>query len=156
MSWIEDWLWTKVDLRRRAQNAIEEDFWVACFLSFACAMGALIGVLRDATISDFEQFGVAVLFAVLAFGIRRRSRAAAISALILYVLLRVAQGWTSLSPFQIISFLFVLALVNCIRGTFAYHRFGSPPANVPSVEQSFRAMSQTAPPEEPRNIPKDS
>lgn len=145
MSWTEDWLWPKVDLRRRAQNAIEEGFWVACFLSFLYAMWALIGVLRDATINDIEQFGVAALFAALAFGIRRRSRVAAISALILYVLARVAQGWASLSPFQVVSFLFILAFVNCIRGAFAYRKFPAISANTPSVAESFSAMAAAKP-----------
>ncbi|HWY43362.1 MAG TPA: hypothetical protein VNX66_07695 [Candidatus Sulfotelmatobacter sp.] len=145
MSWTEDWLWPKVDIRRKAQNAIEEGFWAASFVAVFAAVWALIGFLRDSRFFDVDQLSFAVLFAALAFGIRRRSRIAAICALCLYVFQRIL-FWGGIGPYQAVSFLFVLAFMNCIRGTFAYHRFPPLPANIPSVEQSFRAIAKAVPP----------
>jgi len=142
MSWTEDWIWPKVDLRRKAQNTIEEGFWAACFVAVFAAAFALISVLRDAGSVDFYQPGVAVLFAGLAFGIRRRSRFAAICALCLYVLQRIVFWAPGFGPYQALSLLFVLAFVNCVRGTFAYHRLPPLPPNIPSVEQSFQAFAK--------------
>ncbi|HWZ99758.1 MAG TPA: hypothetical protein VN025_18520 [Candidatus Dormibacteraeota bacterium] len=150
MSWTEDWLWPKVDLRRKAQKAIEEGFWAASFVAVFAAVLALIGFLRDSRFFDVVQLSLAVLFGALAFGIRRRSRTAAICALSLYIFQRIL-FWGPIGPFQAISLLFVLAFANCIRGTFAYQRFSPLPANIPSVEQSFRAMANTAPSSESRN-----
>lgn len=152
MSWTEDWLWPKVDLRRKAQNAIEEGFWAACFVSVFAALFALIGFLRDSRFFDVVQLSLALLFGALGFGIRRRSRIAAICALALYILQKTLFGGP-FGPFQVISLLFVLAFLNCIRGAFAYHKFPPLPANIPSVEQSFRAMANTGASHESQNDP---
>jgi len=70
----------------------------------------------------------AAIFGVLAFYINRMSRTAAITALslffyeILYMSITIGKG-----P-SIVALFFVLAFVNGIRGTFAYHKFSIEPS----------------------------
>jgi len=145
MSWIDDWVWLKVDNRRRAQNAIEEGFWAAIFVSGMAAVFLLITVLKDPDQLTVEELLSVLVFAFIAFGIRRRSRAAALAALILYVLGRVYAFASGAHGNLVLPVLITLALLNAVRGTFAYHSFPPLPANLPSVEDSFKAMGNPSP-----------
>ena len=89
MSWFDDWVWLKVDGRRRAQNAIEEGFWAAIFVSGMTALLLLITALKDPEQFAVDEALMVVIFGCIAFGIRRRSRAAALAALILFILGRI-------------------------------------------------------------------
>jgi hypothetical protein len=145
MSWIGDWVWLKVDSRRRAQNAIEVGFWAAIFVSGMAAIFLLITVLKDPEqLAIGEVLGV-VVFAFIAFGIRRRSRTAAFAALILYALDRIHALISGAHGNLVLPVLITLAFLNAVRGALAYHRFPPLPANLPSVEQSFKAMGNPSP-----------
>jgi|ERR1041385_64385 hypothetical protein len=145
MSWIDDWVWLRVDSRRRAQNAIEEGFWAATFVCGMTAVFLLINVLKDTEQLAVGEVLAVVAFAFIAFGVRRRSRAAALAALILYVLDRVYALVSGVHGNLILPVLITLAFLNAVRGTLAYHRFPPLPANLPSVEQSFKAMGNPSP-----------
>jgi len=145
MSWIDDWVWLKVDSRRRAQNAIEEGFWAAIFVSAMTAVYLLINALKDPEqVTLGELLGI-VLFGSLALGIRYRSRAAALAALILYVLDRVYAISSGAHGNLVLPLLITLTFLNAVRGTLAYHSFPPLPANLPGVEQSFKAMGYPSP-----------
>jgi hypothetical protein len=66
----------------------------------------------------------AALFGVIAWGIYWMSRVAAIAGLGLYILEQVASVATTDSKhgFGAITIIIILAFVNSVRGTFAYHR----------------------------------
>ena len=140
MSWFDDWVWLKVDGRRRAQNAIEEGFWAAIFVCGMTALLLLISALKDPERFAVDEALMVVIFGFIAFGIRRRSRAAALAALILFVLGRIYAVVSGAPWYLLLSVLITLAFLNAARGTLAYHRFPPLPANLPSVEQSFKAM----------------
>jgi hypothetical protein len=151
MSWTQDWLWPKVDIRRKAQNAIDEGFWAAAFWSGFKAAMALVVWLSPA--EGFALVGGigAVVYAGLAIGIRRRSRIVAVLALLIFIAERLFIGTSMGVPSLTILAFGSLLLMNGIRGTFAYHRFPPLPADIPSVEQSFRAMANTVPSNEKQN-----
>src|SRR5262245_24050087 len=145
MSWIDDWVWLKVDSRRRAQNAIEEGFWAATFVSGMTALFLLITVLKDSEQFAIGEALIVVIFGFIAFGIRRRPRAASLAALILFVLGRIYAVVSGAPPYLLLSVLITLAFLNAVRGTLAYHSFPALPANLPSVEDSFKAMGNPPP-----------
>jgi hypothetical protein len=149
MSWTEDWLWPKVDLRRRAQNAIDEGFYAAAFLGGFKFVFGLIFLLAQFSEAVFVGLVSAAIFGGLAFGIYKRSRFCALAALIFFLAQRFLLGTELGVPNLLYTTFFSLLFVNGIRGAFAYRRFG-PPANAPSVEESFRAMAKAVPAEEPR------
>jgi hypothetical protein len=64
----------------------------------------------------------AVIFAALGAGIGKMSRAAAIGALLLYIVERIAMAPVAgLSPITMIAL--VLCFVQGVRGTWAFHKF---------------------------------
>jgi hypothetical protein len=143
MSWFDNWVWLKVDSRRRAQNAIEEGFWAATFVAVMAAFFVLIDVMKDPDQYAIQGLLSVIVFGFIAFGIRRRSRAAALIALLLYVSDRVFALISTGHGNLVLPVFITLAFLNAVRGTFAYHRFPVLPANLPSVEQSFRAMGSS-------------
>jgi hypothetical protein len=137
------WYWPDVDTRRSASFAIEEAFWVASFVSVLGVLLTAVVVFGSGDpIVNAWGFVDAAIFGAIAYGIRRKSRTAAISGLVLYAS-NVVYGFIvfgARSP--LIPALVTLAFVHGVRGTFAYHEFPALPANLPSIEQGFEALRQ--------------
>lgn len=60
------------------------------------------------------------VMAVIAFGLFRLSRVAAVAGLVVFILGRLAMGLNQRG--YVVALIFFVALVNGVRGTFAYHR----------------------------------
>jgi hypothetical protein len=144
MSWFDDWVWLKVDSRRRAQNAIEEGFWAATFVTVMAAFFVLIDVMKDPDQYAIQGLLSVIVFGFIAFGIRRRSRAAALIALLLYVSDRVFALISTGHGNLVLPVFITLAFLNAVRGTIAYHRLPPLPANLPSIEQSFQSIGNAS------------
>ena len=144
------WFWPNVNNRRFAQNAIQEAFWAALFVSALTAILTVM-LLLSPDETDFAQIGFlnSALFGGLAFGIYRRSRIAAVSAFVLFAGGTIYQIATVGPRGLILRGLIALAFFHGVRGTVAYHRFPTLPANLPSIEQSFQTVKQT--PSRPEN-----
>lgn len=141
MSLTAAWIWPSVSSRKNALFAIAEAFWISIAVSVFTVILVLIGSLQTQE-SDFDILGLAnsILFAGIAFGIRRKSRIAATTGLVLYVLLRVFfLRPTGLGSF-VIGSLIALALLHGVRGTIAYQKLPPLPAGMPTIEQSFKAV----------------
>ena len=101
------------------------------------ALIALLGSLQESALSG--GIGAAV-YAGLAFGICRRSRTVAVLALIVFVAKRLLLvNSITFGGLVLLSFGSLL-FANGVRGTFSFPKFPPLPANLPSVEQNFRAM----------------
>jgi hypothetical protein len=143
MGLLGAWFWPKVSDRKNAQFAINEAFCVAVALAAITAIFATVEVLRDSTEGlDAEAFVSAIIFAGVGFGIYRKSRIAALSGLVLYLVGR-GYAWAKVGPsFGVIPVLITLAFLHGVRGTFAYHKLPPRPADLPSLARSFAALEQ--------------
>lgn len=138
---LANWFWPKVSDRKNAQFAINEAFFAAVVVAVLTAIMATVEALKDTGEGfDAEGFANAVLFVGIAFGIYRRSRIAAVSALVLYL---IGRGfvWVTTGPkIGALPLLITLAFLNGVRGTFAYHKLPPRPEGLPSLAQSFGAL----------------
>ena len=103
--------------------AARQGFHAAVYCSVVTAIFAVLGGFGF-QILDFNLWNLtdAGLMALLAFGIRRMSRIAALIALLYYVAGRI-DLWTEYGPQNpVIAGIFVLMFLSAVRGTFAYHR----------------------------------
>jgi hypothetical protein len=137
------WYWPAVDTRRNAGFAIEEAFWAASLVSVLTVFITVVFMTgSEAPAQNAFGFVDAAIFAGIAYGIRRRSRTAAVIALVLYVS-NVVYAFIIVGPsLRLLPAFVTLAFVHGVRGTFAYHKFPALPANLPSVEQGFQALRQ--------------
>ena len=107
-----------------ARAVARQGMWAAFFVAIVTAV---VSFLAGAGVSLVKGIGPtawldAVIFAVLGFGIRNMSRLAAVGALGLYVVERVAMAQTSgVNPAMAIGV--VLGFVQGIRGTFAFQKY---------------------------------
>jgi hypothetical protein len=146
MNLASAWFWPTVGNRRFAQNAIQEAFWAAAFVSALTAIFAVVRIMSpDETFVSPIGFLNSVLFAGLAFGIYRRSRGAAISAFVLFTTEVIFQAATIGLGGWLFRGLIGLAFFHGVRGTLAYHKLPPLPANLPSIEQSFQTVKQAPP-----------
>ena len=135
------WFWPPVETRRHAVFAIEEAFWVSLLVAVTTFLLALIFMLKDSAEGiDFTLFVDPLFFVAIAFGIRAKSRTAAVAGFSLYLVSRL-YFWIAVRPSNVIvSSLIALALFHGIRGTFAFHKFPAIPEDTPSIEKSFQSM----------------
>ena len=106
--------WPKIVDLESAAEASKQGI-VAAILVTVFTAGAILFNLLEAW-----SFADAFLFAIIAWGIHRKSRSAALSGLLLYLLERVFILSINGLPVAII---LTLMFVNSVRGTFAYHKF---------------------------------
>jgi hypothetical protein len=117
------WYWEDVTDISGAEKAINGGFWaaviVACITSLVAAL-SLAGVKLFGI--DASAFLDAAIFAGIAFGIKRKSRFAAVAGLSLYVLERIYMLQRGGAAGIFTGIVFTLLFINAVRGAFAYHR----------------------------------
>ena len=116
-------LWPAVGDEQAAVLAARQGFHAAVYCSIVTAIFAVLGGFGF-QIMDFNLWNLidAGLMALLAFGIRRMSRTAALIALLYYVAGRIDLWAEYGSQNPVIAGIFVLMFLSAVRGTFAYHR----------------------------------
>jgi hypothetical protein len=113
-----------------AQKVARQGTWAACFVAGMTVVFALISIATPTPLGiPMNAWSLidAVIFGVIAWGIYRLSRVAAVAALIYYTIGQVSMIAASVESgrkYSVgpVAILMVLAFVNSIRGTFAYHR----------------------------------
>ena len=140
---MKSWVWPDVSSRRQIHFAILEGYCAALATAALFVFSAIIahvGSYQIDALSILLELAYVALFAGLAFGIDRRSRTAAVVALSVYVLnfllITIQHGPRGFIPAALIS----VALLNAVRGTFAYHKLPVQPPGTPSLEESFEAF----------------
>lgn len=117
------WIWPSIVDIATAQKAAKQGAWAAVFVAAVTTVFSTIGQLNNNFMGfDAWSYLDAVLFAIIAFGIFKYSRTAAILGLLLYLLERAVM-WAehgARNPFM--AFLFIMLFISSIRGTFEYHK----------------------------------
>lgn len=109
-----------------AEAAAKQGVWAAGIVAVVTTFIALISLTSGTSVLGLDGFAIldGVLFGLIAWGIHRKSRAASIAGLLLY-LLELLSAVTDGEGFRggITIIFFVMAFTNSIRGTFAYNKF---------------------------------
>jgi hypothetical protein len=131
--------WPDVSNVRNAQKAIRHGFLAAVIVASVTAIVGLVTLYAHASIMGVygrPALISAVMFAAIGFGIYRRSRAAAICGLLLFLIDRLVTLATQ--PVNvggtIVAAILALYFIHGVRGTFAYRKFSDqPPVTKPDV-----------------------
>jgi hypothetical protein len=117
------WYWEDVSDVSGAEKAMSGGMWAALFVA---GITSLVVALSFAGV---KLFGIgasalldAAIFAAIAFGIKRRSRFAAVAGLILYILERLYMMQRTGAGGLVMGVIFTLLFINAVRGAFAYHK----------------------------------
>jgi hypothetical protein len=119
------WVWPKITDVRSAKEACRYGFGASLFVAGVTTLVAGISMFSRSAVMgiDSSAFLDAGAFLVVAWGIHRSSRIAAVSGLVLYLFERVVM-WATLGPHNPFTEIpLTLCFINALRGTFAYHRF---------------------------------
>ncbi|MGA8490856.1 MAG: hypothetical protein WB711_10560 [Terriglobales bacterium] len=122
----QEFFWPDVSNPLNAERSIRYGFWAAAFVASVTATVALLAIFLHKPVLGVDGAGLvdAALFAGIAFGIDRRSRAAAVAGLALYGGERahiLAKGATT-SAAAAMTVILALYFVHGVRGTFAYRK----------------------------------
>lgn len=107
--------------------ASNQGVWAAIIVAVVTAFIASIALFTSSSIGEFDAFSYfdAIMFGIIAIGIRLRFRGFAVAGLVLFIIEKIfqfAQGSFSILGLFIAAFIFIM-FVTGIRGTFAVHRF---------------------------------
>jgi hypothetical protein len=135
------WVWPDTRTRAGANLAARLGFWAAVACGWVTLAFALMGASNKAFAGAWhlDAWGLvdAALFAAIAIGMWRRSRVAAWSGLVLY-LVECYWRWTTLSLRTAadcaVAATYVLAFVGGVRGAMGWHRLGLNDQGVESVQ----------------------
>ncbi len=126
-SWYQD-LWPELIDLKTAEEASKQGVWAAGVLVVMNSVGILGSLLTGDTLQTLENTWDVVWFALVAWGIHRKSRVVAVCALSFYLLesaLFIAER--DFVAFDIIvliiRILLVIVFANSVRGTIAYHKY---------------------------------
>lgn len=117
-----------------AQEVGRQGTWAACFvagMTTLLALGSIFAPLPLGIPVNVWSLIDAVIMGIIAWGIYRMSRIAAMAGLIYYIIGQVYM-FSALEgkyKFSFVAILIILAFVNAVRGTFAYHRLRKAEAN---------------------------
>jgi hypothetical protein len=116
-----NWFWPAVDTMDAAKEAAKQGAFTAAIVSGITAIFAILSLfgVGDTSISALTDAG---LFALIAFGIYRMSRVAAVVGLLLYLWGQLSQLLDTGRTNWFLVFLFTLMFIGGIRGAFAYHK----------------------------------
>jgi len=120
------WYWPQIDNVADAEQASNGGMWAALICAGVTTLFATVAVVSHGAIMGINGWAYvdALLFAVIAWRIRARSKAFAVAGLTLFALEKVFQFATqpkaAVGIFLAIALL--LAFISGVRGTFAYHR----------------------------------
>lgn len=125
LSWRS--FWPEVNTADSALTAIRLGIYSCILLTYIYAGRILIGLLSGARIDPLGYLDP-VLFALLAFGLYRKSRTAAVLGILIF-LASVIYSWVNVGLTCIsmaIEILLAIGLLNGIRGTYAINRLDQP------------------------------
>ncbi len=119
-----NWAWPTIVDRESAIAASRSGMWAAIIVAVVTALIATLAMALQKDIAGIDAWAYldAGIFAVIAWGIKQRSRAAAVIGLLLFIVERNDMA-VSQHNFSILSLLLLLMFVNGVRGTFGYHRY---------------------------------
>ncbi len=123
-------VWPTITDLESAKGAARQGFWAAII---AAVVTAVVVVLVQAGFQVFdvsiEALVDAALFAIVAWGIHKMSRTAAVGGLVLNI-----WSWSIQGPGGLVwAAIFTLMYINGIRGTFQYHKMMNSRLNVRNV-----------------------
>lgn len=124
--------WPPVTYREGAREAARLGGGAAAFVAGVTALFGVLAIFGLQILPGFSTLSLvdAALFSIVAWRTYRMSRAWAVVGLLLFVAGRAfafyQQGVTAMSGIVVGLFL-LLAFLNGVRGTFAYHRLSTQP-----------------------------
>ena len=129
--------WPDVSTLPDAVWAVKQGVYAAGFVAVVTAVVALAALSLHTPVLGLGGSALvdAAIFAAVAYGIRKNSRFAAVSGLVIYLVERIymfkagVHGGGATAMVVILT----LAFVTGIRGTFAYHKLAAPMARAGNV-----------------------
>jgi len=121
-------LWPPVDTREAAQEVIDLAFWATLFLAGVSALIVVLAALGYIAVGIGTHLSAllgGLMLLLLAWGLRKRSRTAAVLGALLYCT-NIIVAWElarARHPIaSILQFFVILAFIHGVRGVFAWHR----------------------------------
>jgi hypothetical protein len=121
----DNFYWPDVSTLEAAKSATKGAMFVAIFVATVTAAFALYGMYNDPILGiDGWAFVDSFTFILIAFGLWKLSRFAAVFGVLFYILEQVDM-WLTNPSVPILAVIFTLVLIGGVRGTFSYHKLKS-------------------------------
>lgn len=108
-----------------AKEAAKAGFWAAVFCASVTAIFATISLFMKQAFFSIDAYAYvdALIFAFLAWRIRKMSRVFSVIALVLFILEKIEMARTLGATGLPMAIIMILFFIHGVRGTFAYHKY---------------------------------
>jgi hypothetical protein len=119
------WYWKEIEGRDTAKDATKAAVGISYFVAALTALFALLSLIYHEPIFGLNPWAFvdAILFVLVGWRIGKMSRVWSVIGIVLYVIEAVSSLATKAGGVGVLTIVFILAYINAIRGTFAYHRY---------------------------------
>jgi len=118
------WYWPELVDLASARQAVHRARGAALFVAGMTVLVALLALAGIELMKGASAWALldAALFFLIAWGLHRFSRTAAVAGLVLFVLERLAVMFQTRASGILLTVILILLFVHGVRGAFAYHR----------------------------------
>ena len=119
------WYWKEIDDKYSAEDATKAAVGISYFVAGLTTLLAVLSLVYAKPIFGASGSSLvdAILFFLVAWRMRKLSRAWTIIGLVLYILEAVYAIGTRGGGIGVLTIVFIIAYVNAVRGVFAYHKY---------------------------------
>jgi hypothetical protein len=116
--------WPEIKDRDTARKVARQAFWAAIFVVGVTTLFATLAVFGTSFAGTTPAAYIdAAVMGVIAIGLWRMSRTAAVAALVLFIVERILGAEDGIKPGSVfLMIVLLIAFANGVRATFAYHR----------------------------------
>jgi hypothetical protein len=119
------WYWKQIEDKDTAEDATKAAIGISYFVAALTALFAVLSLVYQKPIFGLDawSFVDAILFAVIGWRMGKMSRGWSVVGVVLYVFEAFFSLATKAGGIGVLTIVFILAYINAVRGTFAYHRY---------------------------------
>jgi len=119
------WYWKEITDTETASDATKAAVGISYFVAAVTGLVATLSVVYHKPILGLDAWSFldAILFVVIAWRIGKMSRIWSVIGILLYVVEALFSLATKAGGIGVLTIVFIVAYINAIRGTFAYHRY---------------------------------
>src|SRR5262245_28845717 len=118
-------IWPKIGDIEAAKQVAKSGFWAAAIVAVVTAIFATIALVTQKEVATIDAWAYvdAVLFALIAWRVKKFSRVFAVAGIVLDVLEEILLAQQLGGTGVVMAIILLLMFIHGARGVFAYHRF---------------------------------
>lgn len=131
----QNFIWPKIVDAKSATEAVNTGFWAAVIVASITAIFATWAIVSGSGVGPIDGWAYldAIFFGIIAWRIKRYSRAFAVIGLLLFIVEKALLAQTQGAAGWPLAIIMLIMFITGVRGVFAYHKYSSQSEETPGA-----------------------